>query len=85
MENENKIIELLTETVKGVDRLNGKVAGIEGEVTGMRQEMIKMIQEMIKQNLQLGENSRAILKLADEIRLVAEHEKRISLPMSMIF
>jgi hypothetical protein len=64
MKNEDKIVELLSEMVKGQDKL-------VGEVTEMKKEMFK-------QSIQLSENSRAIIKLADEIRLVAEHEKRIS-------
>ena len=64
MKNEDKIVELLSEMVKGQDKL-------VGEVTEMKKEMFK-------QSLQLSENSRAVIKLADEIRLVAEHEKRIS-------
>ncbi len=64
MKNEDKIVELLAEMVKGQDRLAGEVSQMKSEI--------------IKQGLQTAENSRAILKLADEIRLVAEHEKRIS-------
>ena len=64
MKNEDKIVELLSEMVKGQDKL-------VGEVTEMKRETFK-------QSIQLSENSRAIIKLADEIRLVAEHEKRIS-------
>ncbi|HMR56455.1 MAG TPA: hypothetical protein PLM56_06605 [Cyclobacteriaceae bacterium] len=64
MKNEDKIVELLAEMVKGQDKL------IE--------EVSEMKTEIFKQGLQTSENSRAILKLADEIRLVAEHEKRIA-------
>jgi CRISPR/Cas system-associated endonuclease Cas3-HD len=64
MKNEEKIVELLAEMVKGQDKLV--------------EEVTQMKVELIKQGLQTAENSRAILKLADEIRLVAEHEKRIS-------
>ncbi len=64
MKNESKIIELLAEMVKGQDRLTAEVSELKNE--------------SIKHNLQIAENSRAVLKLADEIRLVAEHEKRIS-------
>jgi hypothetical protein len=64
MKNENRIIELLAEVVKGQDRLTAEVSELKNE--------------SIKHNLQIAENSRAVLKLADEIRLVAEHEKRIS-------
>ena len=42
------------------------------------EEVSEMKTEIFKQGLQTSENSRAILKLADEIRLVAEHEKRIA-------
>ncbi len=66
-----KIVELLAEMVKGQDKL------IE-EVSGMKTEISLMKTEIFKQGLQASENSRAILKLADEIRLVAEHEKRIA-------
>ncbi|MBX2893815.1 MAG: hypothetical protein KF763_00120 [Cyclobacteriaceae bacterium] len=71
MKNEDKIVELLAEMVKGQDKL------IE-EVSGMKTEISLMKTEIFKQGLQTSENSRAILKLADEIRLVAEHEKRIA-------
>jgi hypothetical protein len=64
MKNENRIIELLAEVVKGQDRLTAGVSELKNE--------------SIKHNLQIAENSRAVLKLTDEIRLVAEHEKRIS-------
>ena len=64
MRNESRIIELLAEMVKGQDRLTAEVSELKNE--------------SIKHNLQIAENSRAVLKLADEIRLVAEHEKRIS-------
>lgn len=63
MKNEEKIVELLAEVVRGQDRLVEEVSQTKVE--------------LIKQGLQTAENSRAILKLADEIRPVAEHEKRI--------
>ena len=63
MKNEDRIIELLAEMVKGQDQLTDEVSKMKGEI--------------IKLNLNTSENSRAILKLADEIRLVAEHERRI--------
>ncbi len=71
MKNEEKIVELLSEMVRGQDRL-------VGEVSQMKEQIKQMNVEIMKQGLQTAENSRAILKLADEIRLVAEHEKRIS-------
>lgn len=64
MKNEDKTVELLTEMVKGQDKLVDEVS--------------QMKVELVKQGMQTAENSRAILKLADELRLIAEHEKRIS-------
>lgn len=71
MKNEERIVELLAEMVRGQDRLVGEVSEMKGEIMQMKSELIK-------QGLQTAENSRAILKLAEEIRLVAAHEKRIS-------
>ncbi|GIL21553.1 MAG: hypothetical protein BroJett042_00660 [Bacteroidota bacterium] len=71
MKNEDKIVELLAEMVKGQDKLIGEVSEMKAEISLMKTEIFK-------QGLQTSENSRAILKLAEEIRLVAEHEKRIA-------
>lgn len=78
MKIEDRIVELLAEMVKGQDQLIEKVSGLE-------KEMFKMSGEIVKLNLNTSENSRAILKLADEIRMVAEHERRISKLESVVF
>ncbi len=78
MKNEDRIVELLAEMVKGQDRLTDEVSDLKKEVSGVKTEITKMKGEIVKLNLNTSENSRAILKLADEIRLVAEHEKRIA-------
>lgn len=44
------------------------------EISEMNREISEMKGEVVKQGLQTAENSRAILKLAEEIRLVAELE-----------
>ena len=62
MKNEEKTVELLAEMIKGQGRLKDEVSAMKLEI--------------IKQGLQTAESSRAILKLADEIRLVAEHKKK---------
>ena len=77
MKNEDRIVELLSDMVKGQDRLTDEVSDLKKEVSGVKTEITKMKGEIVKLNLNTSENSRAILKLADEIRLVAEHEKRI--------
>ena len=71
MKNEDKIVELLTEMLKSQDKLVKEVS--------------EMKMEIIKQGLQTAENSRAVIRLADEIKFVAEHEKRISKLESAVF
>ncbi|HYF67709.1 MAG TPA: hypothetical protein VD884_06220 [Ohtaekwangia sp.] len=78
MKNENRIVELLAEMVKGQDKLIGEVSSLKTEVSSMKTDISSIKIEITKQGLQTAENSRAILKLAEEIRLVAQHEKRIS-------
>lgn len=71
MENEGKITELLSESLKRQDQMVFALGRVETEV--------------YKLNLQTAENSRAILKLADELRMVADHERRISKLESTVF
>lgn len=78
MKNESRIIELLAEMVKGQDRLTGEVSGMKGEIIKIKDEIGQVRNELVKQNLELAQNSRSILQLAEEIRLVAVHELRIS-------
>jgi len=60
MKNEDRIVELLAEMVKGQDKLIDEVSQVKTEVSQMKTEIFK-------QGLQTAENSRAIFKLADEI------------------
>jgi len=72
MKNQDKIIELLAEMVHNQDITNQKLDNLEKRVG-------KTEKELAKTNAQLAEHSRAILKLADKLELVVDHEKRISL------
>ena len=64
MENEGKIVELLDDMIIRQDAMVVELREVKGE--------------MVKLNLQTSENSRPVLKLAEELRLVADHERRIS-------
>ena len=77
MKNEDKIVELLADMLKGQDRLTDEVSKIGKGQGRLTVEVTKMKGEIVKLNLNTSENSRATLKLADEIRLVAKHERRI--------
>lgn len=92
MKNEDRKVELLAEMVKGQDRLTGEVSEMKNQtlklnlgVDSLNSRVDKLNSEVVKLNLSTSENSRAIMKIADEIRLVAEHEKRISKLESTVF
>ncbi len=70
MKNEERIIELLVEMVKGQDLTNQKLETLDNRVG-------KLEKQMSKNSAQIAENTRAILKLANQIELVIDHEKRI--------
>ena len=70
----NRIVELLADMLKGQDRLTDEVSKIGKGQDRLTDEVSKMKGEIIKLNRNTSENSRAVLKFADEIRLVAEHE-----------
>jgi hypothetical protein len=71
MENEKRIVELLAESLLKFDEMID-----EQKITNKRLEKVES--EIIKLNLQTGENSRAIFKLADEVEKIADLHERVN-------
>jgi archaellum component FlaC len=79
MQNEEKILELLAEVLHKVDVLSVEVNGIKGEIRGIKDEITDIKDEItdikddvkdlkdnvVKLNIISAENSRALMKLAD--------------------
>ncbi len=69
MKNEDRLIEVMADLLAEVHEMRGDLKGLHVEVAGMRSDtnirLDKLETNMTKMNLQLAENSRAILKLAD--------------------
>ncbi|MGE0638362.1 MAG: hypothetical protein AB7P01_18115 [Bacteroidia bacterium] len=81
MNNEERLIEVMaellaevhemrTDTKAQLTTLNNKVEGLNGRVDKLEGEMVKM-------NVQLAENTRAIIKLADKIETIPNIIERI--------
>jgi len=81
MNNEERLIEVMaellaevhemrTDTKSQLGSLNNKMDSLNGRVDKLEGEMAKM-------NLLLGENTRAIIKLADKIELIPDIIERI--------
>lgn len=71
MENEQRIVELLAETLIKFDQMI-----VEQRQTNNRLE--KLEEGMNKLNLQTSENTRAIFKLANEIENIAHLHERVT-------
>ncbi len=71
MENEQRIVELLAETLIKFDRMID-----EQKQTNNRLQ--KLEEGMNKLNLQTTENTRAIIKLANEVENIAHLHERVT-------
>lgn len=71
MENENRIVELLAESLIKFDTL------IEGQKT-TNERLDRVEREIVKLNLQTSENTRAIFKLATEVENIAHLHERVT-------
>jgi len=81
MKNEERLIEVMAELLAEVHEmrtdtklqlgtLNQKIDGLNTRVDTLNNRVDKVEAEMVKMNLQLGENTRAILKLADNVEVI---------------
>ncbi|MEQ9423302.1 MAG: hypothetical protein RJQ09_02705 [Cyclobacteriaceae bacterium] len=71
MKNEERIIELLAEMVHNQDITNQRLEKLENKMSNVEEGIVKL-------NLQTSENTRAILKLADEVKGIADINKRVT-------
>jgi hypothetical protein len=85
MENENRIVELLAESLIKFDSLiEGHNALIEGQkalIEGQKntnQRLDRVEREIVKLNLHTTENTRAIFKLASEVESIAHLHERVT-------
>lgn len=89
MNNEERIIELLAEMVKGQDQNNNWLdqnnKRLESLEKTTERSFDKLEEQVVKLTAQTVENTRAIMKLADKMDDFAEHEKRIQKLEKVVF
>lgn len=78
MENENRIVELLAESLIKQDKFVDELRELKSEVRETNRRLEKVESEMIKLNLQTTENARAIFKPADEVAKIADLHQRVT-------
>jgi hypothetical protein len=71
MENESRIVELLAETLIKQDQIIDELKGSNRRLDNVESQIIKL-------NLQTGENTRAVVKLANEFEKVISLNERVT-------
>lgn len=78
MKNEDKIVELLSEMVQKQDVTNQELRSLGSRVGGLEKQMENV-------HLSIGELRLSVMKLADVIEHIPDHEKRISSLEKVVF
>jgi Sec-independent protein translocase protein TatA len=82
MKEENKLIDAILDLGLGMKALRDEMKGMRKDMNQrfekMDQRFEKMEKEQHKTNLLLAEHSRSILTLADKLKVVVDHERRIA-------
>ncbi|MBL0744065.1 hypothetical protein [Chryseolinea lacunae] len=77
-ELKDEIQDLRTELKYEIQDLRGEVHELRGEVYDLKYEVGGMKGELVKLNLQTAENTRAIVKLANEVEKLTDLPDRVS-------
>jgi hypothetical protein len=85
MENEGRIVELLSDSLRRFDQMLGEQRETNKrlnhlEVQSEKQEgkLESIDKNLVTLNLHTGENSRAIFKLADNVQQIADLHNRVA-------
>lgn len=85
MKNEEKILELLAESLKGQDRIvarldvmDSRLDNVETKLGNLEKRTDRIEDQMVKLNLRTVENTRAIFKLAEKVEQIADLSNRVT-------
>jgi len=78
MENSGRIAELLAESLKLQDKMLSEQKETNKRLYTLEEKSDKVEEQLVRLNLQTSENTRAIMKLAERIEQIVDHEKRIA-------
>lgn len=85
MENENRIIELLAESLIKFDQMILEQKSTNDRLNQTNERLSHVEESLNKLNLQTAENTRAIFKLADKVDQIAELDKRVKELEKVVF
>ena len=85
MENENRIIELLAESLIKFDQMILEQKSTNERLNQTNERLSHVEESLNKLNLQTAENTRVIFKLADKVDQIAELDKRVKELEKVVF
>lgn len=82
MKNEGRLIEVMAELLAEVHEMRvdmkTQLQELNGRMGNLEEQQIRTSSELVKVNLQLGENTRAIMKLANQVETVTSILERVT-------
>jgi len=82
MKNEDRLIEVMAELLAEVHEMRvdmkTQLQELNGRMGNLEEQQIRTSSELVKVNLQLGENTRAIMKLANQVETVTSILERVT-------
>jgi DNA repair exonuclease SbcCD ATPase subunit len=78
MENEGRIVELLAESLKRQDNIIEQLKESNQKLYVLESKSDRVEEQLIKLNLQTAENTRALIKLSENIDQISDLNNRVS-------
>jgi len=77
MSEEKKLVDVMLDILAEVHGMRNEMVGMREDISDLRHQQTQTNFELSKVNLQLGENTRAILKLADKVEVIPNLMERV--------
>ncbi len=78
MSDEKKLVEVMLDVLAEIHEMRTGMEGMPSDIANLSsQQQRKTNTELVKVNLQLGENTRVILKLADKAEVIPNLVERV--------
>ncbi|MDQ1265815.1 MAG: hypothetical protein QG635_967 [Bacteroidota bacterium] len=85
MEENNRIIELLADMLEEQRQTNIQLGRMDVRLENLEHRIIGLEKQQQMTNLAIGELRLSVMKLADKLEIVFEHEKRIDRLEATVF
>ncbi|MCX7735522.1 MAG: hypothetical protein N2319_02300 [Candidatus Kapabacteria bacterium] len=77
MNSDERIIEILSDMLDEQRGMRKDINEMKNDINVMKLDIAQLKEHQAKTNLAIGELRLSVMKLADRLEIIAEHEKRI--------